>query len=72
MLNNILVIFFLIFSNNITISFRQQIKLKSLTKLYEIKQKTAASNLPDLSQRNFPEPPSLGYDLIVIGSGPGS
>lgn len=29
------------------------------------------SKLPDLSQPAFPEPPEEGYDLVVLGSGPG-
>jgi len=32
---------------------------------------TGASNLPNLAQKSFPEVPKSGYDLIVIGSGPG-
>ena len=31
----------------------------------------APNKLPDLSQAAFPIPPESGYDLIVIGSGPG-
>ena len=32
---------------------------------------SSASNLPNLSQRSFPTVPLEGYDLVVLGSGPG-
>jgi len=48
-------------------------KLKSCshTQLYAVKTKYIGSSLPDLSQKIFPTPPKGGYDLIVVGSGPG-
>lgn len=36
-----------------------------------ISRKPRPSKLPDLSQAKFPKPPLAGYDLIVIGAGPG-
>ncbi len=30
-----------------------------------------ASPLPDLSQSTFPDIPENGYDIIILGSGPG-
>ena len=35
------------------------------------KRRRAPAALPDLSQAQFPTPPSEGYDLVVLGSGPG-
>ena len=35
------------------------------------KAKARPEILPDLSQPVFPEPPLEGYDLVVLGSGPG-
>jgi len=39
--------------------------------LYAVKTKNIGSSLPDLSQKSFPTAPKGGYDLIVVGSGPG-
>ena len=33
--------------------------------------KPTATLLPDLSQSSFPVPPINGYDIVVLGSGPG-
>jgi pyruvate/2-oxoglutarate dehydrogenase complex dihydrolipoamide dehydrogenase (E3) component len=48
-----------------------QLKSCSHTQLYAVKTKNIGSSLPDLSQKIFPTPPKGGYDLIVVGSGPG-
>lgn len=42
-----------------------------LVKLHASSSKRSGSNLPDLSQRSFPSVPASGYDMVVIGSGPG-
>lgn len=46
-------------------------RAQSLSRLLPLHAKAKTTNLPDFSQSAFPEPPPQGYDLIVLGSGPG-
>ena len=52
----------------VTFSIKSTYSPRMLTlKLFSL----PATKLPDLSQSSFPDPPEDGYDLVVLGSGPG-